>query len=62
LAAAMPDLTRVAGSHAQREVFEDTLIVALIRCRRRGRARELLTERLARRPRAQDAAWLAATG
>jgi tetratricopeptide (TPR) repeat protein len=62
LAAAIPDLTRVAGSHAQREVFEDTLIVALMRCGRHERARELLTERLARRPRAQDAAWLTATG
>ncbi len=30
LAAAMPEVTRIAGSHAQREVFEDTLIAALL--------------------------------
>ena len=61
LAAAMPDLTRVAGSHAQREVFEDTLIAAWLTCGRPERARELLTRRLARRPRAQDLAWMAET-
>jgi tetratricopeptide (TPR) repeat protein len=62
LEAAMPDLTRVAGSHAQREVFEDTLIAALLGCGRFERARRLLDQRLARRPRAQDAAWLASAG
>lgn len=56
---AMPDLPRVAGSHAQREVFEDTLIAACLRSGRRDRARELLTRRLARRPRPQDKTWLA---
>ena len=55
---AMPDLTRIAGSHAQREVFEDTLIAACLRSGRHARARELLTARLERRPRAQDWAWL----
>ncbi len=59
LAAAMPDLTRVAGSHAQREVFEDTLIAAWLGCGNQERARALLAERLTRRPRAQDAAWMA---
>ena len=59
LAAAMPDLTRIAGSHAQREVFEDTLIAAWLACGRRESARALLSERLARRPRAQDSAWMA---
>jgi Tfp pilus assembly protein PilF len=58
---AMPDLTRVAGSHAQREVFEDTLLAAWLGCGRVERARSLLAERLARRPRAQDTAWMAAT-
>ena len=61
LAAAMPDLTRVAGSHAQREVFEDTLLAAWLCCGRMERARALLAERLARRPRARDTAWMAAT-
>ena len=55
---AMPDLTRIAGSHAQREVFEDTLIAACLRSGRYARARELLTARLARRPRALDRTWL----
>lgn len=59
LAAAISDLTRIAGSHAQREVFEDTLIAAWLGCGRVEPARALLAERLARRPRAQDAAWMA---
>ena len=56
---AMPDLTRVAGSHAQREVFEDTLIAAWLGCGRVESARSLLAERLARRQRAQDTTWMA---
>jgi tetratricopeptide (TPR) repeat protein len=61
LAAAMPELTRIAGSHAQREVFEDTLIAALLGCGRSEAARPLLAARLARRPRARDTAWMTAT-
>lgn len=60
LEAARPDLPRIGGSHAQRELFEDTLIAACLRADRRNRARELLAARLARRPRAQDGRWLAA--
>jgi len=56
----MADLTRVAGSHAQREVFEDTLIAACLKCGRAERARRLLAVRLDRRPRAQDSVWLEA--
>jgi hypothetical protein len=55
---AMPDLTRIAGSHAQREVFEDTLIAACLQSGKHARAREVLTARLGRRPRAQDRSWL----
>lgn len=55
------DMARIAGSHAQREVFEDTLIAALMRAGRGARAREILEQRLARRPRAQDRRWLTAT-
>jgi hypothetical protein len=51
-------LDRVAGSHAQREVFEDTLIAALLRAGELGRAKELLEQRLGRRPRMQDRRWL----
>ncbi|MCC6469631.1 MAG: tetratricopeptide repeat protein [Alphaproteobacteria bacterium] len=57
---ALPDLPRIGGSHAQREVFEDTLIAACLRAGRHPRARALLQERLARRPREQDRRWLAA--
>ncbi len=56
---AMPDLPKVAGSHAQREVFEDTLIACCLRSGKRDRAHALLTQRLARRPRPLDKAWLA---
>lgn len=52
------DLPRCAGSHAQREVFEDTAIAAALRARRPDMARAMLETRLQRRPRAQDAAWL----
>src|SRR5205823_4296873 len=62
LATAMPSLTRIAGSHAQREVFEDTLIAASLKCGRLEPARQLLARRLARRPRVQDTAWMAAAG
>jgi hypothetical protein len=61
LTAAMPELTRIAGSHAQREVFEDTLIAALLACGRSAPARERLAERLARRPRTRDEVWMATT-
>jgi len=60
LTAAMPELTRIAGSHAQREVFQDTLIAALLACGRSEPARTLLVERLARRPRARDQLWMVA--
>lgn len=55
---AMPDLRRIGGSHAQREVFEDTLVAACLRAGLKERARELLERRLARRPREQDRRWL----
>ena len=58
---AMPDLTRIAGSHAQREVFEDTLIAACMQSGRHARARSLLSARLERRPSARDQAWLTQT-
>jgi hypothetical protein len=50
---------RIGGSHAQREVFEDTLLVAYLRTGRRDRAETLLRERLDRRPSARDMRWLA---
>ena len=56
---ALADLPRVGGSHAQREVFEDTLIAAAIGCGWSERARALLEARLARRPSRRDREWLA---
>jgi len=40
----------VGGSHAQREVFHDTLLAAALRAGQMDRARPMLERRLARRP------------
>jgi tetratricopeptide (TPR) repeat protein len=53
------EVVRLGGSHAQREVFEDTLIDAYLRTGRHDRAEAVLRERLARRPSARDALLLA---
>ena len=57
-AAALADLPRIGGSHAQREVFEDSLIFAYLRSGQPAKAEPLLRSRLSRRPSARDAAWL----
>lgn len=57
LDAAMPDAVRIGGSHAQREIIEDTLIVACLRGGRPERARALIDARLHRRPSARDERW-----
>ncbi len=54
------DFLRVGGSRAQFEVFADTLIGACLRSGRHQRARELLNERLRRRPSRLDEQLLAA--
>jgi hypothetical protein len=54
------DVVRIGGSHAQREIVEDTFIVALIRSGELPRARALLDRRLHRRPSRRDRSWLAA--
>ena len=59
LGEALSDLPRIGGSHAQREVFEDTYIVACLRAGERAQAAERLKMRLARRPSARDERWLA---
>ncbi|MBV8122114.1 MAG: tetratricopeptide repeat protein [Alphaproteobacteria bacterium] len=56
---ALADLSRIGGSHAQREVFEDSLIVAYLRSGQSAKAAPLLSARLGRRPSARDEAWLA---
>jgi hypothetical protein len=54
---AMAELVRIGGSHAQRELWEDTLIVAYLRGGHREKAAGLIAGRLERRPSARDAAW-----
>jgi tetratricopeptide (TPR) repeat protein len=54
---ALSDLPRIGGSHAQRELFEDTYVVACLRAGQLDRAREFLDARLHRRPSARDEAW-----
>src|SRR5215467_9034097 len=58
LEAALVDLPRIGGSHAQREVFEDSLIVAYLRSGQPIKAASLLSSRLDRRPSARDQFWL----
>ncbi len=55
----LADVVRIGGSHAQREIIEDTYIVALIRAGELPRARDLLDTRLHRRPSARDERWRA---
>ena len=53
----MPAIVRIGGSHAQRELWEDTLIVACLRGGHGDKATKLLSDRLHRRPSARDEAW-----
>jgi hypothetical protein len=62
LEAAIADLPRIGGSHAQCEIFEDSLIVAYLRSGRFANAEQRLRARLARRPSLRDEAWLALRG
>jgi hypothetical protein len=57
----LDDVVRIGGSHAQRQIIEDTFIVALMRGGELARARTLLDQRLHRRPSPRDTRWLAAT-
>ncbi|OQW54233.1 MAG: hypothetical protein A4S14_00650 [Proteobacteria bacterium SG_bin9] len=51
------EVVRIGGSHAQREMIEDTLLMALMKCGEAGKARALLDRRLHRRPSLRDARW-----
>jgi len=51
-------VVRIGGSNAQREVLEETLVVAYLRAGRVDQAARLLHKRLRRRPSARDLAWL----
>ncbi|MBB4426540.1 hypothetical protein GGD66_005110 [Bradyrhizobium sp. CIR48] len=60
LAPVLGEVVRIGGSHAQRELVEDTYIVALMRSGELARARAVLDARLHRRPSLRDARWQAA--
>jgi hypothetical protein len=62
LAPVLSEVVRLGGSHAQRELIEDTFIVALMRSGELSRARALLDARLHRRPSLRDTRWQAAMG
>ncbi|WP_409190813.1 tetratricopeptide repeat protein [Bradyrhizobium sp. RDM4] len=62
LAPLLTDVVRIGGSHAQRELIEDTFIVALMRSGELPRARGMLDARLHRRPSLRDTRWRARTG
>ena len=52
-------LSRIGGSHAQREVFEDTMVEAYLRAGRFEEAETMLENRLKRRETPRDMFWLA---
>ena len=54
-------LARIGGSHAQREVFEDTILESYIRSGRFDKAQDLLHTRLKRRTSVRDEVWLERT-
>jgi hypothetical protein len=56
---ALADLSRIGGSHAQREIVEDSLIIAYLRSGQSAKAAPLLRTRIGRRPSARDDSWLA---
>jgi hypothetical protein len=58
LAPIMGDVVRIGGSHAQREVIEDTLLQAYLRTERFDAAEALLRTRLGRRETARDHFWI----
>jgi hypothetical protein len=62
LAPVLREVVRIGGSHAQRELIEDTYIVALMRSGELARAGAVLDARLHRRPSLRDTRWQAATG
>jgi hypothetical protein len=57
---ALDEVVRIGGSHAQRELIEDTFIVALMRSGDLPRARAILDRRLHRRPSPRDMRWMTA--
>ena len=58
LAPIMGEIVRIGGTNAQREVFQDTLLEAMLRCGRYDEAEALLRRRLGRRESGRDQFWL----
>jgi hypothetical protein len=54
----LDQLARIGGSHAQREVFEDTLLEAYLRAEQFEKAEAMLRTRLQRRDSVRDLFWL----
>ena len=54
----LDQLVRIGGSHAQREVFEDTMLEAYLRAEQFEPAEAMLRTRLQRRASARDLFWL----
>jgi tetratricopeptide (TPR) repeat protein len=54
----VPQLARIGGSHAQREVFEDTYLESCLRAEQYDKAEAVLTQRLKRRASVRDMVWL----
>lgn len=53
-----PQMVRIGGSHAQREVFEDTMLEAYIRAEEFEKAEQMLRLRLKQRESVRDSFWL----
>jgi Tfp pilus assembly protein PilF len=52
------DIVRCGGSHAQQDVWEETLVAAWIRCGDADKAARLLEKRLTQRPSPRATGWL----
>ena len=52
------EIHRVGGSHAQWELFEETMVVCLLRLGRLDQAQRLIHRRLGVRSSPRDLAWL----
>jgi hypothetical protein len=55
------EIHRIGGSHAQWELFEETMVVCQLKLGRLEDAARLVRRRLAIRPSLQDKRWLAQT-
>ena len=53
-----PMMARIGGSHAQREVFEDTILETYVRAGMYDQAKTILEERLSRRSSVRDTYWM----